>query len=44
MADFSAVNALYATYFPDAPPARSTFAVAGLPRDVRIEIEAIASN
>lgn len=42
MADFAAVNAVYATHFPAAPPARSTVAVARLPRDARVEIEAIA--
>ncbi len=42
MADFAAMNAVYARYFPGAPPARSTVAVAGLPRDARVEIDAIA--
>ena len=42
MADFSAVNAVYARHVPDPPPARSTFAVAALPKDGRVEIEAIA--
>ncbi len=40
--DFSRVNEVYGTYFPSFPPARSTVGVAGLPRDVDIEIEAIA--
>ncbi len=40
--DFKAVNAVYARYFADAPPARSTFAVAGLPGGASVEIEAIA--
>ncbi len=40
--DFAAVNAIYARYMPDAPPARSTFAVGALPKGGRIEIEAIA--
>jgi len=40
--DFAAVNAVYARFMPDPPPARSTFAVAALPKDARIEIEAIA--
>ena len=40
--DFNQVNEVYGTYFPSSPPARSTVAVAGLPRDVEIEIEAIA--
>jgi 2-iminobutanoate/2-iminopropanoate deaminase len=42
MADFAAFNEVYARFFPDPPPARSTFAVAALPRGARIEIEAIA--
>jgi 2-iminobutanoate/2-iminopropanoate deaminase len=40
--DFSAVNAVYARHMPDPPPARSTFAVGALPKNARIEIEAIA--
>eukprot|EP00762_Andalucia_godoyi_P001722 ANDGO_07086.mRNA.1 Reactive Intermediate Deaminase A len=43
MADFAAVNKLYEEAFGTHRPARSTFAVAGLPRDARIEIEAIAA-
>lgn len=42
MADFAAVNTVYARVLGDARPARSTVAVAGLPRDVRVEIEAVA--
>jgi 2-iminobutanoate/2-iminopropanoate deaminase len=42
MADFAVVNAVYARHMPDPPPARSTVAVAALPKDGRIEIEAIA--
>ena len=42
MADFAAMNAVYARFFSGAPPARSTVAVAGLPRDARVEIDAIA--
>lgn len=42
MADFQAVNAVYARALGDSRPARSTVAVAGLPRNVRVEIEAIA--
>jgi 2-iminobutanoate/2-iminopropanoate deaminase len=42
MADFAAVNAIYARHMPDPPPARSTFAVGALPKGARIEIEAIA--
>ena len=43
MADFAEFNAAYGRYFPNEPPARTTIAVAALPRGVRIEIEAIAS-
>jgi 2-iminobutanoate/2-iminopropanoate deaminase len=42
MADFAAVNAVYGERFPSEPPARSTVAAAGLPRNARVEIEAIA--
>jgi 2-iminobutanoate/2-iminopropanoate deaminase len=42
LAEFPAFNAVYATYFPKAPPARSTVQ-AGLMIGARIEIEAIAS-
>lgn len=40
--DFAAVNAVYAQYVPDPPPARSTFAVGALPKGGLVEIEAIA--
>lgn len=42
MNDFVAMNAVYATYFPNNPPARSAVQVARLPKDAIIEIEAIA--
>jgi 2-iminobutanoate/2-iminopropanoate deaminase len=42
IADFAAVNAVYARHMPDPPPARSTFGVGALPKGGRIEIEAIA--
>ena len=42
MNDFAAMNAVYATYFPSNPPARSTVQVARLPKDAILEIEAIA--
>lgn len=43
MADFAAVNAVYAAAFdPARPPARATVAVAALPRGARVEIDAIA--
>lgn len=40
--DFAAFNAIYARFMPDPPPARSTFAVAALPKGASVEIEAIA--
>ena len=43
MADFAAMNGVYATVLGDARPARSTVAVAGLPRDVRVEIEMVVA-
>jgi 2-iminobutanoate/2-iminopropanoate deaminase len=42
LADFQAMNEVYATRVGDQPPARSTFQVAGLPSGARVEIEAIA--
>jgi len=42
MADFPKMNAIYAEFFPENPPARSTVAVATLPKGVAVEIEAIA--
>lgn len=42
MNDFSAMNEVYARYFPANPPARSTVEVARLPRDFRVEIDLIA--
>ena len=42
IADFAAVNAVYARHMPDPPPARSTVAVAALPKGGRVEIEAVA--
>ncbi|MHB8074266.1 RidA family protein [Desulfosporosinus fructosivorans] len=42
MNDFVAMNAVYATYFPTNPPARSAVQVARLPKDAVVEIEAIA--
>ena len=44
MDDFAAMNAVYAEYFGDPFPARSTVQVARLPRDVRVEIEAVAER
>jgi 2-iminobutanoate/2-iminopropanoate deaminase len=42
MADFEAMNQVYGTHFTSSPPARSTVAVAGLPRGARVEIEVVA--
>jgi 2-iminobutanoate/2-iminopropanoate deaminase len=42
MGSFAAVNEVYGTYFPQPFPARATVEVARLPRDVNVEIEAIA--
>jgi 2-iminobutanoate/2-iminopropanoate deaminase len=42
MADFAAMNEVYARAFGDHRPARSTVAVVGLPRSVRVEIEVVA--
>ncbi|MGB9605213.1 MAG: RidA family protein [Bryobacteraceae bacterium] len=41
--DFPKMNEIYARYFPAEPPARATVQVFPLPRDARIEIEAIAT-
>jgi 2-iminobutanoate/2-iminopropanoate deaminase len=40
--DFAAVNAVYATFMPEPPPARSTVGIGGLPKGALIEIEATA--
>ncbi len=42
MDDFATVNGIYGEFFPADPPARSTVAVAGLPRGAAVEIEVIA--
>ena len=44
IADFAAVNAVYASLMPDPPPARSTVEVAALPKAALVEIEAIAQR
>lgn len=44
MANFAAMNAIYAQYFPTDPPARSTVQVARLPKDALVEIEVIAAR
>ena len=42
MDDFQAMNAVYATFFPDEPPARVTVQVARLPIGAAVEIDAVA--
>ena len=42
MQEFSAMNDVYARFFEEEPPARATVEAARLPRDARVEIEAIA--
>jgi 2-iminobutanoate/2-iminopropanoate deaminase len=42
MGDFGPMNEVYGKYFKQAPPARSTVEVARLPKDVLVEIDAIA--
>jgi 2-iminobutanoate/2-iminopropanoate deaminase len=42
LADFAAMNGVYAGRFPSPPPARSTVQVAALPRGARVEIEVVA--
>lgn len=44
LAEFPQMNAVYGEFFPEAPPARATVQVARLPRDVKIEISAIAAR
>ena len=42
IADFARMNAVYAEFFKEKPPARSAFQVAALPRGAAVEIEAVA--
>lgn len=42
LAEFGAVNAVYARYMPDPPPARACVEVSRLPKDALVEIDAIA--
>ena len=44
IADFATFNAIYARFFPNPPPARSTFKVAALPKGALVEIEAVAAR
>ena len=43
MADFAKMNAIYGEFFNQQPPARTTVAVAGLPKGATVEIEAVAT-
>jgi 2-iminobutanoate/2-iminopropanoate deaminase len=43
MGEFEKMNAVYAEYFPQNPPARSTVQVSGLPRGAAVEIEFVAA-
>ncbi len=42
LGEFGEMNAIYASYFPQDPPARSTFQVAALPKGAKIEMEMVA--
>ena len=42
LGEFATMNEVYGRYFPENPPARATVEVARLPRDARVEIEAVA--
>lgn len=43
LSEFGAMNEVYATFFPERPPARACVEAARLPRDVRVEIECVAT-
>jgi 2-iminobutanoate/2-iminopropanoate deaminase len=40
--DFAAVNEVYGSYFKEEPPARATVQVAALPKEARVEMDAVA--
>ncbi len=42
LAEFAAMNEVYASFFPNEPPARTTVQVQRLPKDVHVEIDAVA--
>jgi 2-iminobutanoate/2-iminopropanoate deaminase len=44
LGDFPKMNAVYGEFFTDKPPARATVQVAGLPKDAKLQIDAIALN
>jgi 2-iminobutanoate/2-iminopropanoate deaminase len=43
MADFAKMNVIYGEFFNQQPPARTTVAVAGLPKGGTVEIDAVAT-
>lgn len=43
LSEFPRMNAIYGSYFKEAPPARATVGVARLPREVKVEIAAVAA-
>jgi 2-iminobutanoate/2-iminopropanoate deaminase len=43
MGEFAKMNEVYTTYFPESAPARATVEAARLPRDVRVEIDCVAT-
>ena len=44
LAEFPAMNEVYAEFFPSSPPARATVQVAALPKKARVEIDAVAAR
>lgn len=44
IADFAAMNAVYAEFFPDTKPARVCYQVAALPKGAKVEIDAVAGK
>lgn len=44
MNDFTTVNEVYARYFQEQPPARTTIGVAALPKGVHVEVEVLAKR
>ncbi|HTX88249.1 MAG TPA: RidA family protein [Bacteroidales bacterium] len=44
MDHYAAMNAVYSKYYPENPPARATFATAGLPMNALLEVETIAAK
>ena len=44
LANFNALNEIYASYFPDHKPARSCVQAAGIPKGGKVEIELVAER